>query len=88
MTQEWNPIPGSEGWRMLSTEDRIRVLRKLYDDHDYSIVVRSCQLLLEKDPKNRSLKKLKRMAKMRALNSDMKIAMTTLTLALFVRLEP
>ena len=69
---------------MLSTEDRIRVLRKLYDDHDYSIVVRSCQLLLEKDPKNRSLKKLKRMAKMRALNSDMKIAMTTLTLALFV----
>lgn len=84
MTTEWNPLPGSEGWHLLSSEERLQVLHSLYEQHDYSDVLRGCKDVLDKEPQNRSAKKLKKMAKMRIFNGDMRVAMSVLTLALFV----
>jgi LCP family protein required for cell wall assembly len=81
---EWNPPPGTNGWKVLKTEERLQVLHDLYEHHDYSAVIRGTKDILKHAPKNRSAKKLKKMARMKVLNTDMRVALTTLTLALFV----
>ncbi len=81
---QWTALPGTENWDTLTTEGRLQILHDLYEHHDYSGVVRGCKDILERNPENRSAKKLKKMARMKILNTDMRVAMTTLTLALFV----
>ncbi len=68
----------------IRTEDRLRVLRELYKNHEYAAVIRGCNELLERDPQNRSVKKLKRMAKNHVLGHEAKLGVVVVCMALVV----
>ena len=85
MNQEHDNHVGTPEWQYVAApNDALRALRGLYEEHEYAATVRGCNKLLQKEPKNRSAKKLKKMAKARLLGHDMKVGVAVLCSTLLV----
>lgn len=76
---------GPVEWEVVEkSADGLHALHGLFEEHDYVEVVRGCEEILRKDPRNKSAKKLKWMAKKRLAHHEVKLGVAVMGMALMV----